>query len=163
MIRVRASIVVTRRCRLHDASITRAKPTDCVNARHSLGRRRWRGRRGGGSHAHMHPSELSSITNVPILNTRCANLASMRQVQELEGRDECTATDITHGERELEFSQARVKDAALSVVWPRNACVGRNSAVLSDFVSTRGCEVSCLEIQMRDLLASNVTWLAVEE
>ncbi|CAG9561430.1 unnamed protein product [Danaus chrysippus] len=56
MIHVRASFVVTRRrC---NTSITRAKPTDCVNARHSLaaplassagggGRRREDGGRGG--------------------------------------------------------------------------------------------------------------------
>ncbi|CAH2241472.1 jg15669 [Pararge aegeria aegeria] len=63
------------------ASVNRAKPTDCVNARHSLGWRRRAGAARGrvaATHAHMHPPvQLLSITNAPILNTRHANLASM--------------------------------------------------------------------------------------
>lgn len=105
-IRVSASVVVDGRLRATEPP-KYSEPTDCVNARHSLGCRR-RGRATRGRDACTHTS-----TPQPILNKRRANLAPM---------DVGVRVTIMR-ERWRYCVQRHDADGASSVVKSRNACV----------------------------------------
>lgn len=146
MIRVRASIVVTRRLVVATRERHPRRTNGLCKRAPLAPAASGRGRRGGGPRlARTHaPSALLSITNAPILNMRHANLGSMRQVYDLRGRGtgprpNATTTARRAKARRLTFlvREQRTQRHRQSSRVTHVCRTLRDSAAVSDSASTR--------------------------